>query len=121
MTFTLPEAPSSNRYWRHVGPKVLLSSQARAYRKHVATCVLTALADRRITLVAAKAVGPIAVTVHWYRGRRAGDLDNRLKITLDALRGLLFEDDAQIAELHAVRHESRQNPRMEITVTPATP
>jgi len=35
----LPWPPSANRYWRHVGPRVLISREGRIYRRNVANCV----------------------------------------------------------------------------------
>lgn len=33
--------------------------------------------------------------------RMGGDLDNYIKFTMDALKGIIFEDDKQVIELHA--------------------
>lgn len=60
--------------------------------------------------------GPVAVTLHVYRERKAGDLDNRAKLTLDALNGHAWRDDAQVVELHAYRHDDAANPRVEVEV-----
>lgn len=59
----------------------------------------------------------VAVTAHLYRPRRVGDLDNMFKALLDLLAGHLYEDDAQIAELHAFRHDDKARPRVELEVT----
>ena len=61
------------------------------------------------------AAEPIAVSLTWYRGRRAGDLDNRLKQVLDALQGLCYVDDKQIVELHAHRKDAPRRGRLEVT------
>lgn len=92
ITLHLPEPPSANRYWRHVGARVLLSREARAYRDAVANAALLA----RVRPLPAGV--PCAVTLRWFRARRAGDLDNRLKQLLDPRR-----------------------PRVEVTITPASP
>lgn len=47
---------------------------------------------------------------------KSGDLDNRLKISQDALKGICFEDDRQIVELHAFRFDDKANPRIEIEI-----
>lgn len=97
--FVLREPPSSNRYWRHIVIKnqarVLLSTEARQYRAEVAQEIAR--------LGIAPLSGPISVMLTWDRARRSGDLDNRLKQLLDALKGLAFGDDADIVELHAAR------------------
>ena len=53
-----------------------------------------------------------------YRARRAGDLDNSLKVLLDALNGIAFEDDSQVVEIHARREEDPANPRVEVQIEP---
>lgn len=112
MRLELPYPPSANRYWRHVGSKVLLSAEARAYRLKVQ---LLAKSQKSILRPLA---GPLSVFVDVHRPRRAGDLDNSLKQLLDALRGVAFEDDSQIVELHAFRHDDKQNPRAVVRVEP---
>lgn len=60
--------------------------------------------------------GPVDVLLHVHRARRAGDLDNYVKVLLDALKGVVFEDDSQVVELHAYRGEDRGNPRVDVRV-----
>ena len=63
--------------------------------------------------------GPVAVTMHVYRERAAGDLDNRVKLTLDSLNGHAWGDDAQVVELHAYRRDDASNPRVEVEIRTA--
>lgn len=65
--------------------------------------------------------GLVAVTANLYRPRRAGDLDNYFKALLDALSGQLYDDDSQIIELHAYRHDDKDRPRVQLVVTDVTP
>ena len=60
--------------------------------------------------------GPVTLTVTWFRKIRRGDLDNRLKVLLDALNGVLYVDDDQVVEIHAFRKDDRLNPRVEVEV-----
>lgn len=110
-TLTLPEPPSSNRWWRTVVIKgqarVLLSREAREYKKHVALIATGTPHD-----------GPVAITIDWYRGRAAGDLDKRLGVAIDALQGVLYANDSQIVELAARRHDAPGNPHIVVTVRP---
>ena len=108
MKLTLPFPPSGNLYWRHWRNRVVTTDEAKRYRRGVMMRALTA-GFRPFD-------GPVAVTVGIYRPRRMGDLDNSLKVLLDALRGAAFVDDAQVEELHARRYEDRENPRAEVTV-----
>lgn len=108
MTLDLPEPPSANRYWRHARGRTYLSLEAVQYR----LAVLAACKRAKLKPLA----GPLALTFHWYRGRRSGDLDNRSKQLLDSLRGHAYEDDSQIVELHAYRHDRPRNAGVTVTI-----
>lgn len=94
-TVVLPAPPSANRYWRVVKGRAVKSREARKYQE-------------RIKGIAVGVYGlpqgkPVGVEVRWARRKRMGDLDNRLKCLLDALKGIGWTDDKQIVELHAYR------------------
>ena len=97
----LPEPPSANRYWRHVGSRVVLSREAKAYRE----TVTAVYAKYMGTLKVAFPKGDVQVSLDWYRSRKSGDLDNRIKQALDAFRGLAYTDDSQVASIEARRHD----------------
>ena len=116
----LPEPPSANRYWRHVGRHVVLSKDAKAYRQIVFSAYLTAHRPQRIAYPS----GAVDVRLEWHRGAKRGDLDNRIKQVLDALRGLAYKDDQQIAAITAVRYEAPKHGKLLVWVDPyevATP
>lgn len=113
---TLPPPPSANRYWRIFHNRAVLSEEARAYREIVARAYSERYGD-----LTPWPVGPVSVTLHWFRARRSGDLDNRIKVLLDALQGLAYLDDKQVVELHAYRHDDKANPHAEVTVVAAVP
>jgi crossover junction endodeoxyribonuclease RusA len=109
--YTYPLPPSANRYWRIWRGRAVLSGEAREYKT-----LLKTLAHRdRIEQL----VGPAAVTVRVYRARRAGDLDNKLKVLFDAMQGIFFESDAQVREIHAYLADDKHRPRVEVQVTSA--
>lgn len=61
--------------------------------------------------------GDVALSVTFYFGtRRKADLDNFNKLWADALTGVVYEDDSQIAELLLKRAYDPKAPRIEITV-----
>lgn len=107
--FTLPYPISANRYWRNVNGRTLLSAEARQY-KHDA--FLYARRDD----VTEPAEGPLSVTLVFYRPRKSGDLDNRIKVTLDALNGVAWKDDDQVVEIHAYRRDDKHDPRVTVSV-----
>lgn len=108
---TLPEPPSSNRYWRNVNGRMVLSKDAKTYRATVAIACLRARIKAPFT-------GSVAVSLWWFRGRKSGDLDNRIKQALDALQGTVVADDSQVCELHCYRDDDKGNPRLEVRISP---
>ena len=60
--------------------------------------------------------GEVAVTINVYRPAKRGDLDNALKVVLDCLNGIAFDDDDQIVRIVAERFDDKSNPRVEIEV-----
>ena len=88
--------PSVNRYYRHVGPKVLISREGRRYREG-----LCARLRGRVQTMH----GAIRMTAEFFPpDRRRRDLDNLLKCTPDSLMAAgAFKDDSQISEMHLYR------------------
>lgn len=85
-----------------------VSDEAKSYKKVLAQTVeLPALIQ-----------GEVSVSVKYFRERRSGDLDNRLKCLFDALQGVIYVSDSQITEIYASRHEDKNNPRVEVEITP---
>ena len=111
MKYRFPLPPSANRYWRYVRGRVVVSSEAQNYKTTLA--MLARCSSPPVALL----TGPVSVTVAIYRARKAGDLDNFLKILIDALAGTFYTNDAQIRELHASLHDDRHDPRCEVSVT----
>jgi len=109
LTLILPFPPSSNIYWRHNRGITHRSKEAVSYIEQVKLLCL----ERRIRPVSC----PVAVHIEAYRPARRGDLDNSLKITIDSLRGIAYDDDKQIVELHAYRHDDKDDPRVVVTIT----
>lgn len=62
--------------------------------------------------------GDLAVSIRFFLcTHRKRDLDNMNKLVLDALTGIAWEDDSQIADLRLTRAYDRASPRIEITVS----
>lgn len=108
LTFTLPYPPSANRYWRNVKGRMVVSANARAYKEEVGWMVKAKVKEPM--------PGDIYVRVRIFRPRKIGDLDNTLKVLLDALKGIVFIDDEQVVEIRANRFDDKANPRAEVTV-----
>ena len=108
---TLPYPPSANRYWRTFRGRTTVSEEAKDYKS----------AAKQIALLSGASVHKcaVAVTIRIYRPRKSGDLDNRIKVLLDSMNGILYDDDKRIVEIHAYRYEDKSNPRAEIEVREA--
>jgi crossover junction endodeoxyribonuclease RusA len=109
LSLLLPYPPSANRYYRNFRGRMVRSSLANAYREEVETRALAA--RMRPT------DGPVRVEVTllpprpadwarrskkdslWVLSVRRIDLDNALKVTLDALQGVAYHSDRQITSL----------------------
>ena len=50
--------------------------------------------------------------------KRFGDIDNLSKSILDGLNGIAFEDDSQVAELHASKFFTESGACTRVTVEP---
>lgn len=107
MILELPMPPSANRYWRFVTNRgAIASKEARDYKLRV-----RALYSPRIL------AGRVAVRLDVYLCR--GDLDNRIKCVLDALKGVAYLDDRQVASLQAEEYEaSSKTQRVLVRVVP---
>lgn len=109
-TIVLPYPPSANRYWRLFKGRVIKSTQAREYQNAVGWQVLA----ERIPMLDTPV--QVQVTVKLFRPHKGRDLDNCLKVLLDALQGYAYQNDNQIARLVVDRCDDKANPRVEITV-----
>lgn len=98
--FELPWPPSVNHYYRHVGPRVLISRDGRKYREIVAGIVSQ--------LEIPQLKGKISLHAQFYSpDKRRRDLDNvGGKVLLDTLQAAgLFKDDSQIKRILLEMHE----------------
>ena len=101
MRLCLPYPISANRYWRTFRNRTVRSAEAQAYKNHVVGAALAA-GERKID-------GDVAVMVTFHPKRtKKGeasktciDLDNSLKVVLDALNGIAYHDDKQIKRIVA--------------------
>ncbi len=112
MKIVLPYPPSSNRYWRNFRGRVVKSQEARDYQKTV-ICLADVCASNGLPTLLTGAVG---LELNFYRPQRRGDLDNRIKVLVDALQGIAYDNDSQVSEIHAFRHDDKQRPRVEVSV-----
>ncbi len=106
MIISLPYPPSANVYWRNFQGRTVVSQEARNYKAQAGWLAKS----QDVQLLD----GDIAVTLKLYRPQKKGDIDNRIKVLLDALQGVAFENDSQIVELHVFRYDDKNNPGVEV-------
>lgn len=123
MKIALPYPVSANRYWRSFAYRAkgtgkpravtVVSDEAKAYKREagwrakLAGCrtPLAGALELRITLVP--------------KNRVCMDLDNALKVTLDALKGIAYADDDQVWKITACRAEpDGDDARLEVEILP---
>ena len=109
MKMILPFPPSSNRYWRNYRGHMVKSDEARTYQQEAKILA-------RVAGVFPVETALVKVKLAFFRPAKRGDLDNRIKILLDALQGIAYEDDSQVKEIHAVMNDDKRNPRVEVSV-----
>lgn len=107
------------------GPPVP-KARARIGRGRAYTPARTVRHERLVWAYAAKAqvrplAGDIEVRCRFYLVRRPDpqhplDVDNLLKLVLDALKGKGWTDDSQVADLHGRRFVDTENPRTEVEI-----
>ncbi len=104
----LPYPPSVNNLYATYQGRRITSAKGRKFKSDIAV-----LARQQGAKLLA---GDLVITFRVFRPKKIGDLDNRLKISQDALKGICFADDKQIIEIHAFRFDDKANPRIEIDV-----
>lgn len=97
--FELPYPPTVNTYYRHVGPRVLISRDGRRYHERVAAIVRTNPVQ--------KLTGKVELTIELYPpDNRVRDADNCIKPVQDSLQNAgVFLNDSQVKDLHVHMRE----------------
>ena len=111
----LPYPPSANRYWRIFRNRAVPSSDASAYKRHVrALARSSGISDPTIAPVSLALIlrplrpldGDKRERLHgseWHLNLRCIDLDNALKVALDALQGIAYANDRQVRSIYIER------------------
>ncbi len=111
----LPYPPSANRYWRIFGGRAVPSLEAAAYKRHIwALARSKGISDPIIAPVSLELIlrplrpldGDRRERLQgrdWHLKLRCLDLDNALKVALDALQGIAYADDKQVRRIKIER------------------
>ena len=101
IVLSLNYPPSANRYWRCFRNRMVPSAAATAYKKHVK---MVAQSEGVVLHNYSICVNIQLLPKLTARGKASKvllDLDNCLKVALDALQGVIIENDNQVKEIHA--------------------
>ena len=123
VALTLPVPPSVNHQYATVNGRRLISSAGRAYKAQVGQLVWLKLAQstHRASLLAQLQSEWLALSIRFYfTSALRRDLDGGLKIAQDALCEGLGINDNRIVETHLYKYIDKENPRIEVQLTPAS-
>ncbi|MEO5630939.1 MAG: RusA family crossover junction endodeoxyribonuclease [Nitrospiraceae bacterium] len=123
VALTLPVPPSVNHQYATVNGRRLISSAGRAYKAQVGQLVWLKLAQstHRAALLARLQSDWLALSIRFYfTSALRRDVDGGLKIAQDALCEGLGINDNRIVETHLYKHIDKDNPRIEVRLTPAS-
>jgi crossover junction endodeoxyribonuclease RusA len=113
-----------NHQYATVNGRRLLSAKGRAYKAFVGQQILVALAQspHRDTLRQALRQASLSLSIRFFfASALRRDTDGGLKITQDALCEGLGLNDNRVTETHLYKYQDRDDPRMEILLSVATP
>lgn len=117
MIVTLPYPPSANRYLRHTARGTYRTSEANAYRTQAQWLAKAAGFKPLDGFVA------VSVTLHPKETKKGQpsatvlDLDNCLKVAMDAMQGIAFENDKQVKQISMSYGCQKQDGGLTLEVT----
>jgi crossover junction endodeoxyribonuclease RusA len=104
---TLPV--STNNLYAHTGRKRFMTQRGKRNKEAIGWEARTQYRGKPLE-------GPLFVLLALYwPDRRKHDIDN-IKVLLDALTGIVWDDDGQIADLHITKAYDKAKPRVEMAV-----
>jgi crossover junction endodeoxyribonuclease RusA len=128
-TLILPYPPSANRYWRIFRGRAVPSAEAALYKRLVwAVARSSGMSDPTTAPVALalilRPVRPLDGDKRerlqgpgWHLSVRCIDLDNALKVALDALQGIAYANDKQVMRIRIERGVPVNDGALEISWT----
>ena len=124
LAFTIPGEPQAKERARVFGFKSksdrvnvrgVTPPRTRAYKERAALCA-TAAVSRAGWAFAEGEYYSVTITVYRTHFGKSGDIDNYAKAVLDAMNGIVFDDDRYVRKLVAALLQDRENPRVEVVV-----
>ena len=114
MKFTLYTKPIPvNQKYFVVHGRMILSSKYRDTKEAMEWEIKSAIKGKKPYTEC------VSLLIHFYYGdNRKRDIDAYLKILLDAMSEIVYEDDVQIKEMHVFKLVDKEDPRIEIELSP---
>lgn len=102
---------SVNRAYRGGRGRFFMAPEAVAFKERV-------MLAARLAMRGAKMLdGAVAVSVEFFYPSERPDIDGPVKLILDSLQGIVFENDRQVRLLWVTKESDKKNPRTKITCT----
>jgi len=108
--------PSANRYWRCFRNRMVPSKDAVAYKKHVQDILKGLEFDLTHDPVLVIICLSPKLTVKGEASKTCIDLDNALKVILDSLQGIIYDNDKQIKKIIAEYGQAKVNGGLKVQV-----
>lgn len=105
----LPYPISANRYWRNFRGITTLSKEAAAYKKEAAQLAMVERCKPLQGQVSVSLFLHPKLTKKGVASEMRLDLDNCVKVALDSMNGIAYQDDKQITRLFAEIGEPMPN------------
>lgn len=121
MIYYLPYPISANRYWKSFRGRTVRSKEANEYKAAVMEEVRSKVVKNAMTLKPVSIVVMLQpkLTAKGVASKTVMDLDNCLKVAIDALQGIAYDNDAQIKRIVAEYGEPVPNGGLTIKVETA--
>lgn len=109
---TLPGNPlSTNHLYKRHGHIIYMSAEGKQTKEMYQWQAKTQWRGNKCL------TGPLELVVRLYfSDNRRRDIDNYHKLSLDALSGIVYEDDKQIQKMTVEKFVDKPNPRIEIEI-----
>ena|ERR1035437_7391455 len=112
MTFTLPLPTRINATYKTGHGNFYKSQEAKDWEEEA----LVALIQSKVRTTHSMIYTPIYVGIEMFI-KRDCDIDSRTKILLDFMQNKIYRNDSQIQHLNIKKYVSKENPRVEVTIT----
>jgi len=128
ITIELPFPPTVNRYWQVARNRLIKTKRDRDYKKTIHLLLLsyhesirkwnTRFDSNGKRIIKDTRTLALAVAVHYpVKAGPDGDIDNLLKVMIDCLEGILFENDRQFRHVQISREpQNKKEGSVRVTI-----